>query len=84
MEQFDECFLRCNGDQEQCDFPSVAGDRWMNGNCTGVSSGPQQLYGCEAQKGDDIDIGDATHRELQGTSKYFTNDLLPLVTTSRD
>ena len=35
----------------------------MNGNCTGVSSGPKQLYGCEAPKGEKIDISGSTHRE---------------------
>ena len=57
--------LRCDGDQEACDFPSAKNDRWMNGNCTGVSSGPSQLYGCEAPKGEKIDIGGSTHRELR-------------------
>ena len=55
--------LRCDGDQEACDFPSAKNDRWMNGNCTGVSSGPSQLYGCEAPKGEQIDITGSTHRE---------------------
>ena len=55
--------LRCDGDQEACDFPSAKNDRWMNGNCTGVSSGPSQLYGCESPKGEKIDISGSTHRE---------------------
>ena len=59
--------LRCDGDQEACDFPSAKNDRWMNGNCTGVSSGPSQLYGCEAPKGEQIDITGSTHRE----SRHF-------------
>ncbi len=64
-EQEKDClYMRVCGGDDACDFPSEAGTRWRNNNCSVVSAVNTQIYACQNPIGEQVNIGDAIHREL--------------------